>query len=208
MERTAELSRSGSARWQFARGLYGLAALIVYAAGFLLIVMWARDSSRDVYLWAIIIWDVAVILLALRGWPSWPSIAALLLSALNSWRDADEILVSTKFHALLWLCIAALLFRRFYAKRSAPVLLLLIGSVGCFVIFGLHAFGSYTQEVILDGMGWTHSTFAWLDSAASVATICLPLGLFLFIREWRASPNPALQPTADRLENYGNEIRK
>ena len=164
---------------------------MLYVGGWLLFTVYRFDPESEVRPWVTVTWHVIVIGIALVGWSSWTSVAALLFIGFGLSFSADDILMSAKFYSLVWLAVAAVALRFLYVTRSLPALLILVGSFGCFVITCLHAFGRYTQQVILDVMGWTHLAYERLDEGAGFATICLPLGLLLFIRRRRAGADAA-----------------
>jgi hypothetical protein len=73
---------------------------------------------------------------------------------------------------------ATVLFRK---VRGWPALLILIGSVGYFVMNAINAFFMYAIDWIPSGSSvWRHWSINLLDNAAGVATVCLPIGLLAF----------------------------
>jgi hypothetical protein len=75
---------------------------------------------------------------------------------------------------------ATVLFRK---VRGWPALLILIGSVGYFVMNANNAFFMYAityHWIRLGSPVWRHWSINFLDNAAGVATVCLPIGLLAF----------------------------
>jgi len=181
-------------RWPPQRWLCGLIALGVW----LLLPRLSTTfvSTREGSTWVMIVCFIIAVAFAVWGFPSWSSIVALIWLALSS--PLDRIVMSADFQMLLWLLFTAGSIVVFSRYRGAPALLLIIGSLGFTVIFGLHAFSIYTQAMALDDFAWSHWSFECLARIAAAATLCFPLGLTLFARNRAAASNQAMQPTAGR----------
>ncbi len=168
-------------QWRPPRWTYGVVALLVYSGGWLFVLP-DRGPEVDFQFWALIAWYLLTIFFALLGWPSWPSLTVLALVGFSLSIHANDLVSSSQFHFTVWVLASVgcvLLFRK---HRSAPTLLLLVGSVGSAIVLGLNAFGSYTKLAALDGMMWTHPWLEWLCRVAGLAMVCLPIALVLFVR--------------------------
>jgi hypothetical protein len=93
---------------------------------------------------------------------------------------------------------SVLLLRR---TRSVPAALCLIGSIGYFIFWSLHALGEriWDSEVrTLDGCIYVHWSLCTLENWAALATLCFPIGFVWSALLPRNAPNHAMERTVDR----------
>ena len=163
--------------------MYGVLSVIAFGVGWLFVLP-DRPPEVDFQFWTLNAWYLVTIFLALMGWPSWPNLVAFVLVGFSLSIYAENLASSSQFYFMLCLlgsAVGILLFRR---HRSTALLMLLVGSAGCTIVVGLHAFGRFTKifDVLDAPFAWRHWWFEWLSMIGGFAMVCLPISLLLFVR--------------------------